>query len=197
MDALTLARATGAQFDRAQLFAGPLATAMELFNINNPNRWACFLATVAIESDYLEEMEEGLSYSSADRLRLIFPSLFVESKGGKYRAEDYVHNPKGLSELRYQGFHGRGLIQLTWRDTYKAAGEALGFDYLAHPELVLEPEHAALTAAWFFSVHAHCLLDADHLDMFSITGKVNGPARLKLSERKSQMELALKALSVP
>lgn len=191
MDAQLLARCTSAQFDRAQLFAEPLTAAMERFKINTKNRQACFLATVAVESDHLEELEEGLGYSTADRLRLIFPSLF---RTGKADAKDYVRNPKALSQLRYGGFHGRGLIQLTWEKNYKAAGDALGFDYVGNPDLLLQPEHAALTAAWFFSDHAHCLPAADALDMFDITGKVNGPKRLKLPERRSQMNLALKFL---
>ncbi|RYF72458.1 MAG: hypothetical protein EOO22_10775, partial [Comamonadaceae bacterium] len=128
MDAATLAACTEARYDRAGLFAIPLTAAMDRFEINTPGRIACFLATVAIESARLSALEEGLSYSSADRLREIFPSLFVPAKGGNHRAENYVRNPGGLSRLRYEGFHGRGLIQLTWLENYAAAGAALGFD---------------------------------------------------------------------
>jgi putative chitinase len=191
MDDVTLARCTSAQIDRAQLFAEPLTAAMGRFEINTSQRQACFLATVSIESDRLEDLEEGLSYSSAERLRLIFPSLFGS---GRVDPAAYVRNPKGLSQLRYGGFHGRGLIQLTWEKNYRAAGDALGFDYVTNPDLLLQPEHASLTAAWFFADFARCLADADGLDMASITGKVNGPQRLKLAERRSQMNLALKFL---
>ena len=41
--------------------------------------------------------------------------------------------------LRYKGFHGRGLIQLTWEDAYIAAGQAMGVNYRANPELLLQP----------------------------------------------------------
>lgn len=192
MDAQLLACCTGARLDRAQLFADELTAAMERFKIDTPRRQACFLATVAIESDKLERLEEGLGYTTADRLRLIFPSLF---RTGKADAKDYVRNPKALSQLRYGGFHGRGLIQLTWEKNYRAAGDALGFDYAGQPDLLLQPRHAALSAAWFFADFAHCLPAADALDMFDITGKVNGPQRLKLADRRMQMNFAMKALS--
>ncbi|RYF70862.1 MAG: hypothetical protein EOO22_13555, partial [Comamonadaceae bacterium] len=95
MDADTLAACTEARYDRAALFAVPLTAAMHRFEINSPSRVACFLATVAIESARLTTLEEGLSYSSADRVREIFPSLFVPAKGGNHRAENYVRNPVG------------------------------------------------------------------------------------------------------
>jgi|SRR5882672_3885794 len=194
MDAPTLALCTGARMDRAQLYAAALTDAMERFEIDTPHRIACFLATVAIESDHLTCDEEGLSYSNADRLCKVFPSLFVPSKGGKNDPNEYIHDPTGLSELRYNGCHGRGLIQLTREQNYRAAGEALGLDFITNPDSLLEPANAALTAAWFFAEHAKCLADADTLDMYAITGKVNGPARLKLDERSRQMIEALKAL---
>ncbi len=192
MDAATLALCTGARIERAQLFSEHLTTGMDRFAINNTGRIACFLATVAIESGNLEDVEENLNYSSADRLRLIFPSLF---RTGKYDAKDYVRNPKGLSQLRYGGCHGRGLIQLSLLPAYQAASKALGFDYVGNPDLVLQPEHAALTACWFFADQAKCLPSSDRGDMYDVTGRINGPARLKLAARKAQMATALKVLS--
>lgn len=47
---------------------------------------------------------------------------------------------------------GRGLIQLTGTDNYRAAGKAIGVDLLAHPELANEPTNAARIFAWFFRV---------------------------------------------
>jgi putative chitinase len=191
-----LTACTGANDSMAVRYAPHLDAAMQRFGITSPSAASCLLGQLAIESEGrdgpLSAMEEGLFYSDPNRLRTIFPSLFVR---GPYRAEEYVRNPVGLSQLRYQGFHGRGLIQLTWRDTYAAAAKDLGFDYVAQPALVLQPMHAALTACWFFSVYKGCLPFAEQGDVYTITGLINGPARLKLAERKAVTAQAYRVLS--
>lgn len=193
MDADTLALCTGATRADAEKYAWHLTDAMKRFAIDdNPMRTAVFLGQMAVESDSLSASQEGLSYSSADRLRAIFPSLFVK---GDYRAEDYVRNPKALSQLRYKGYHGRGLIQLTWGDTYLKASQDLGFDYVGQPDLVAEPMHAALTACWFFAKHKPCLAPADAGNVLRVTELVNGPAKLHLPRRQSFTDKAYRLLS--
>ncbi|WSE85495.1 DUF2514 family protein [Pseudomonas donghuensis] len=44
-------------------------------------------------------------------------------------------------------FRGRGLIQLTGRANYAAAGAGLGLPLEEKPELLEQPEHAAMSAA--------------------------------------------------
>lgn len=65
----------------------------------------------------------------------------------------------------------------------------------ANPELLLQPEHAALSACWFFAVFKDCLPAAECGDVYDITGRVNGPKRLKLAERKAATARAYKVLS--
>lgn len=196
IDVSTLIDCTGATRANAELYAWPLSDAMDRFGITSASAAACLLGQVAIETEGrggpLSAVEEDLYYTSADRLRAVFPSLFVK---GAYRAEDYVRNPGGLSQLRYKGFHGRGLTHLTWLDTYRDASDALGFDYVANPALVVQPKHAALTACWFFAAYKGCLPAAERGDVYDVTGRVNGPARLKLAERKTATTRAYKALS--
>ncbi len=189
----TLAVCCGSSLANADIYAAHLSNGMDRYQIDTPARQAAFLATVAIESDRLRRVEENLWYTTPERLAMIFPSLF--GRKGRFRAEDYVRNPAGLSRLRYQGFHGRGLIQLTWSSTYAAAGRALGFDYVGSPALVEEPLHAALTACWYFAEYKpSCLHLADRGDMPGITELVNGPLRLQLAERVAQMDVALNVL---
>jgi putative chitinase len=196
IDVSTLIDCTGATRANAERYTLPLSDAMERFSITSPSAVGCLLGQLAIESEGRDGpfsvVEEDLYYKTPDRLRAVFPSLFVN---GAYRAEDYVRNPGGLSQLRYKGFHGRGLIQLTWADAYRAASDALGFDYVADPALVLHPKHAALTACWFFAAYKGCLPAAERGDVYDITGRVNGPARLKLAERKAATARAYKVLS--
>lgn len=193
MDAATIASCTGASRADAERYAWHLTDGMARFAIDdNAMRQAVFLGQCGVESDHLSAVQEGLSYSTAARLREIFPSLFVK---GPYKAEDYVRNPKGLSALRYKGYHGRGLIQLTWAETYLAASRDLGFDYVGNPDLVAEPMHAALTACWFFAKYKPCLAPADRGDVKGVTRLVN-PALLKLAERQAITDKAYKLLSV-
>lgn len=60
-----------------------------------------------------------------------------------------------LKKKRYYPYVGMGYVQLTWEANYKRASDELGVDFLAEPELLLEPEHAAtilvtgMVEGWF------------------------------------------------
>lgn len=185
-----LAAAASSPYGNAKVYHQHLLDGMTRFNIDSLQRQAAFLATVSVESAHLSAVEEGLYYRDAARLARIYPRAFKDAKA----AEPYTHNPKGLSELLYKGYSGKGLIQLTWRRNYERASEALGYDYVGNPSLVAEPKHAALTAAWYWH-DAKCNDPADRGDMTEVTRRVNGPALMHLAERKAQYETALKALS--
>jgi len=84
------------------------------------------------------------------------------------------------------GFFGRGYIQLTWRNNYLAAGNAIGVDLVGRPDLALEPEVAAKIATWFFknslvggterrTIHRACLA----ADWNAVRRGVNGPGYQK------------------
>lgn len=55
---------------------------------------------------------------------------------------------------RYEGgsnFAGRGLIQITHKSNYRAAGAGLGLDLVSNPDLALDPKNAAEILAWYWS----------------------------------------------
>lgn len=183
-----LQKATDANPANAAKYVDALNAAMERFEINTPKRIAAFLATVSIESARLTAVEEGLFYSSPERLASIFKRAFRDADD----ARPYAKNPKALSTKLYQGFHGRGLIQLTWEANYRRCGDALGVDFVADPALLTTPEYAALSAAWFWKANG-CNAAADLGDMTKVTAIVNGPAKLHLAERKAQYIMALGA----
>lgn len=190
MDAATIADCTGASMANAIRFAEPLTEAMDRFQINSDRRQAAFLATVAIESQNLSKVEEGLYYKDPERLAKIYPRAFKNAS----EAAPFARNPASLGKLLYGGFWGRGLIQMTWEKNYRAAGLALGFDYISQPDLVLQPEHAALTAGWFWDSNK-CNVPADREDMTGVTRIVNGPALMHLAERIEQFHKNLKVLA--
>lgn len=185
MTAEQLAKATGASVANAQRFHKPLLAAMEQFKINTPLRIAAFLATVSVESARLTVTEEDLYYRDAARLARIYPRAFKTPA----EASAYVANSKKLGQLLYQGYWGRGLIQLTWKANYQKAAAALGNDYVKNPELVAGAVHAALTAAWYWETNG-CNTAADKGDMREVTRLVNGQALMHLAERTDQFKVA-------
>ncbi len=182
-----IARATGARRVFALPYTDYLNVAMDRFNIDSIRNVSAFLATVGVESANLSKAEEGLFYREAARLVRIFPRAFTDERS----AAPYTKNPVGLSKLLYGGYHGRGLIQLTWERNYRAAGDALGFDYVGNPGLLLQPKHAALSAAWFWKENG-CSAAAERGDMRDVTLRVNGPALLHLVERSALYEANVK-----
>lgn len=57
------------------------------------------------------------------------------------------------NKLRGDGvkYHGRGFIQLTGRDNYRMASEALGLDLINRPDLASKPDNAAKIAVWYWN----------------------------------------------
>lgn len=190
MDAQTIAACTGSTLEDAWIYAQPLTAAMERFRIDSKLRQAAFLATAAIESQNLTKVEESLYYKDPARLASIYPRVFKNAA----EAMPFTRNPAALGKLLYGGYWGRGLGMLTWEKNYRAAGDALGFDYIAQPSMVMEPQHAALTAGWFWS-QANCNEPADRGDMRGVTLKVNGKALMHLKERQAQYDHNLKVLT--
>jgi predicted chitinase len=48
-------------------------------------------------------------------------------------------------------YRGRGFMQLTGRDNYRMASQALGLDLVNHPELASKPDIAAKIAVWYWN----------------------------------------------
>lgn len=89
-------------------------------------------------------------------------------------------------------YRGRGLKQLTGKDNYTRCGKALELDLVGQPDLLLQPEGAALSAAWFWSVNK-CgpLADAD--DFVALTKKING-GTIGLEDRQRRYKAVLASL---
>ncbi|MDO6413851.1 glycoside hydrolase family 19 protein [Sphingomonas sp. BIUV-7] len=73
-------------------------------------------------------------------------------------------------------YRGRGMLQLTFRNNYRAAGARLGIDLVAHPELAADPAvslHIALDFWTRAGVNACC----DAGDYFGARGLTNCGSR--------------------
>jgi putative chitinase len=188
----------------------PLNAAMARFDINDARRAAAFLAQIAHESNEFRSITENLNYSVAGLMNS-WPKRFPTAA----IAQQYARNPEKLANFVYAlrlgngdaesgdgwRYRGRGLIQLTGRGNYRAAGTALGVALEDNPDQLAQPDAAALSAAWFWKSHGLNELadDAnpanDDEDFESISIKING-GRAGMDSRKAYWAKAKSALGI-
>ena len=158
----------------------PLNQVFVKYDIDTPKRQAAFIGQCSYESANFTNLQENLNYS-AQRLMQVWPSRFPYI----IAAEPYAHNPEKLANFVYAGrmgnledgdgytYRGRGLIQITGREMYAKCGNALGIDLIDNPDLLLTPEYATLSAAWFWNKHGLNTL-ADVQEYGTMTRRING-----------------------
>jgi putative chitinase len=168
----------------------------------NPTRAAMFLAQLAHESEEFARSEENLNYSP-DAVALTWPSRFASIA----QAEPFARNPQRLANLVYAGrlgngdqasgegwrYRGRGWIQITGRDNYRAAGLYLGVDLLSRPDLAATPEFAGRTAAWFWRTRG-LNEPADRGDVEGCTRRIQGELG-GIAQRRAYFSRASTALA--
>lgn len=153
------------------------------FEINTPVKLAHFLAQAGHESAGFKAVNENLNYGAKGLL-----SIFKKYFPTEAKALEYERKPEKIANLVYGGrmgngpeasgegykFRGRGYIQLTGKDNYKAFDAVVPEDIVANPDLVAT-KYPLLSAAWFF--HKNCLkkcVDASDATVTAVTKCVNG-----------------------
>jgi putative chitinase len=160
-----------------------LNEALPQYEINTIERVAAFIAQCAHESGGFSVLEENLNYKGATLTKL-WPQRFPANV-----AEDYAGKPEKIANKTYGGrmgngdehtgegykFRGRGLLQLTGKDNYKACSQALFQDgtLIEEPDLLLDPYYAIHSACWFWSKNKLNQY-ADSGDFTTMTKKING-----------------------
>jgi putative chitinase len=140
---------------QAGVFVSGLNTAMAKWEIDTPKRQAAFIAQIGHESG---------------QLRLVREIWGPTAQQTRYEGRADLGNTVKGDGFRYRG---RGLIQITGRANYAACGEALGLNLIDKPELLELPQHAAMSAAWFWSTNGLNTL-ADQGEFVKITRRING-----------------------
>ena len=143
--------APGIAKDKVALYVPLLNKWMPYYSINTKLRQAAFLAQILHESAcfrYTEEIASGKKYEGR---------------------KDLGNTEKGDGE-RYKGC---GCIMITGRANYAAVSKGLGVDFVAHPELLKEPEYAVQSACWWWTTHNLNIL-ADRREFKQITYIING-----------------------
>ena len=165
------------------------------FELNTPLRLAHFLAQAGHESGGFKLVTENLNYGAKGLLG-IFKKYFPTPE----KAALYERKPEKIANLVYGGrmgngpetsgegykFRGRGYIQLTGKDNYKAFDLVVEENITENPDLVAT-KYPLLSAAWFFHKNGlHKIADKGATDavVTEVTKRVNGgtiglPDRLK------------------
>ncbi|MGE7136121.1 XVIPCD domain-containing protein [Luteibacter sp. NPDC031894] len=156
--------------------------------IRDPKELANFMAQVTHESNGLNRLEESFRYTR-NISQIPVKSAWREGPEAleAARLEALQGHPERLAELMYGGrngndqpgdgwtYRGRGYIQLTGKENYREAGEALGLDLVRHPELASEPQNASRIAVWYWENRVPEAARGDvRAATLAVNGKLNG-----------------------
>ena len=159
----------------AGVFVPVLNTAMSRYQIVGAKRVAAFIAQIGHESGQLKYVKEIWGPTAAQV---------------RYEGRKDLGNTVTGDGSRYRG---RGLIQITGRANYVACGEGLSLDLIKQPELLEKPQHACMSAAWFWATKGlSTLADAGQFD--KITQRING-GQNGAADRQTLYARALKVLA--
>jgi putative chitinase len=156
---------------------------IEKFKIDTPVKLSHFLAQCGHESAGFKAVNENLNYGAKGLLG-IFKKYFPTEE----KAKLYERKPEKIANLVYGNrmgngpetsgdgyrYRGRGFIQLTGKDNYKAFDAVVSENIIENPDLVAT-KYPLLSAAWFF--HKNCLgkcTDASDAAVTAVTKCVNG-----------------------
>lgn len=211
--------AAGIKRELAEQWLPHVQSALQRFGIESNRQVAAWLAQTAHESGGYTMLTEDLRYR-AETLAVCWPNRFavlgadkkpVKDAKGKNTptkvAQAIAGKPELIANMVYSNrmgngtaesgdgwkYRGRGLKQLTGKDNYTRCGAALGLDLVGNPDLLLQPEGAALSAAWFWSINK-CGPLADAGDFVGLTKKING-GTIGLPDREKRYKAVLSVMA--
>ncbi len=183
-------------------YTNALNQAMQEFSINSPLCKAAFIAQTAHESIGYKAFIENLNYSAPALLKT-WPTRFTVQSAALYAFQPakianhvYANRNGNGTEASGDGYRyrGRGIIQITFKDNYKACGTGLNLDLVATPQLLEQSLHAFRSGAWYWKSRNLNEL-ADKGDFNGVTIKINGGLN-GLADRLRYYGLAKKALGI-
>lgn len=194
-----LAKATGAQLNRAELWLPHIVSAMTEFDIVTPQRQVMFLAQIGHESCGLHYSAEiwGPTHDQLGYERDFaspWPSTPEEAHGLQFAANRKAFTLGNDAPGDGFKYRGRGLIEITGKGNYRTVSAFFSVDFVMDPELLGEDEYSARSAAWFWKWH-HLNEMADEGDFYTITKRINGGLN-GIENRKALLQAASDALGV-
>ncbi|QAX77676.1 glycoside hydrolase family 19 protein [Yersinia hibernica] len=186
----------------------PITQAMKEFGITTPVQQAMFIAQVGHESASFTLLVESFNYSINGLLATFGKRLSADQASalGRQTGEKSVpvNRQRAIANLVYSGrmgnkavddgwkYRGRGLIQITGLDNYRACGTAMKLDLISNPDQLQSDVNAARSAAWFWQSR-NCGQYAD--DIQRVTQLING-GNNGINDRKARFELAKRELQL-
>ncbi len=191
----------GSTMMNATLWHSHFVKAMAEFNILDGMETASFLAQTGHESESFKKFEENLNYS-AKRLTEVWKRRFPTIAS----ATPYANNSEKLANLVYGSrfgngaeasgdgwmYRGRGPIQITFADNYRACGKSLNLALIEQPDLLLGISAGARSAAWYWSSHG---CKSTCAELVTTTRKING-GEAGLDDRQKRFRHAKAILGV-
>lgn len=166
------------------------AAVLPKYGITNTLRLDHLLAQVIHESGALSILTESLTYR-AERLMVVWPSRFPTHES----AAPYERNPEKLANYVYGGrmgntrpgdgwrYIGRGLLQITGRESYRKMGAWIGIPLEENPDLAFDARYALEVAACEWR-ESGCNVFADLDQVTRVSIAING-GTTGLEERKA------------
>ena len=170
----------------------------------NARRLSHWLGQNAHESGGFTRLEESLNYSSAARIRQVWPSRFptVESAALFIRKPELLANKvygDRMGNQRGEGwgwrYRGRGIKMITGRDNYEAMAWATGLGIVENPDLAALPDGAVhLSCAFWQRNKCHEYADQDAVarlsNLINRGRPVISPPAIGLEDRVRRTERA-------
>ena len=144
--------------------------------------------------DYPSVLRNQLAYILATAKHETAHTMLPIREFGKGRGRKYGR-PVGPFDHVY---YGRGYVQLTWLENYKRAGDEIGVDLVAEPDLALDPEIAAeiifagMLKGWFTGRKLEDYVTLNKSDFRNARRIVNGMDRAtKIANEARKFDSAL------
>lgn len=172
-----------------------LLNAAKIAGLTNPVELAMFLAQMDHESGGFKFLSENLNYKP-ETLMKVFGKYFKSGTDAQAAASA---GPEAIANRVYGGrmgntdpgdgfkYRGRGVIQLTGKANYAAAGQALGLDLINNPDLASDPDVAAKIAIWYWRSRPGLAQAAQQGDVTTVTKAINGGTN-GLADRQSKFQ---------
>ena len=178
--------------------------AMKEFGITAATDQAMFIAQVGHESGGFRQVVESLNYTPGALVTVFGKRITQQQANALGRTTAQSARQDAIANLVYANrlgnkasgdgwkYRGRGLIQITGLDNYRACGAALKLDLVTKPELLELELQAARSAAWFYTSKG-CM--AYGADVYRVTQIINGGLN-GIDDRKVRYNKARAALMV-
>lgn len=157
-------------------------------NVNNPKKGVVSIPTSPIKleqlieigvskkkaNEYIDSLNKTLQdYNLITNLRIAHFLAQVMHESGSFNYTSEI----GASNSDYEGFKGRGLIQLTGESNYTNYENYESEDFtssLTNKQKLENPPYSVRSAGWFWSILSELNTNADENDFIYITRIING-----------------------